>query len=143
MTRSTMTVIERQQKTVVILDLSGKIVIGEGEVVLRERVNALLENQQRHILRCIRRVTVLLNELRKLFKAVGATSSLAAVRSMPSFRLTRGVYPSAANLVMSGHRLRVPPAANSPARTSMLRPKRRATIRAKPAISTSSVVPMW
>ncbi len=45
-----MTVAERQHKTVVVLDLSGDILIGEGEIELRERVNTLLENGQRHIL---------------------------------------------------------------------------------------------
>ncbi len=45
-----MTVAERQYKTVVVLDLSGDILIGEGEIELRERVITLLENKQRHIL---------------------------------------------------------------------------------------------
>ncbi len=33
-----------------IIDLSGKITIGEGDVVLRDRVSELLDNDQKHIL---------------------------------------------------------------------------------------------
>ena len=43
-------VIERQRENVIVLDLSGTIKIGVGEVALRECVNAILDDKQRYIL---------------------------------------------------------------------------------------------
>ena len=42
---------------VAIVDLSGKITIGEGDVVLRERVHELLEGGQKHVLLNLEKVS--------------------------------------------------------------------------------------
>ena len=47
----------RQIDRVAVVDLSGKITIGEGDVVLRERVNELLEGGARHILLNLEKVS--------------------------------------------------------------------------------------
>jgi len=47
---SQLTIKERQAGDVVILDLSGKVTIGEGSVQLREQVRALLEAGKKKIL---------------------------------------------------------------------------------------------
>ncbi len=93
-----MTVAQRQHKTVVILDLSGDIVIGEGEVELRERVNALLENKQRHILLNFANVTCVdsagLGELVACYKRTTAENGVLKLLNLPEpvsdhLRLTR------------------------------------------------------
>ncbi len=93
-----MTVTERQHKTVVILDLSGDIVIGEGEVELRERVNALLENKQRHILLNFANVTRVdsagVGELVACYKRTTAANGALKLLNLPEpvsdlLRLTR------------------------------------------------------
>ena len=45
-----MKLVVRQVGRVAVVDLSGKITLGEGEVVLRERLSELLRDGQRHIL---------------------------------------------------------------------------------------------
>ncbi|HEY4813184.1 MAG TPA: STAS domain-containing protein [Chthoniobacterales bacterium] len=47
---SQLTIKERQAGDVVILDLSGKVTIGEGSVQLREQVRSLLEQGKKKIL---------------------------------------------------------------------------------------------
>lgn len=44
------TISERRLDGVAILDLTGRITIGEGTVTLRNRIQELLEQEQRHIL---------------------------------------------------------------------------------------------
>ncbi len=92
-----MTVDQRQHNTVVILDLSGDIVIGEGEVELRERVNALLKNQQRHILLNFANVTCVdsagVGELIACYKRTIAKNGVLKLLNLPEsvsdhFRLT-------------------------------------------------------
>ena len=52
-----LTIKERQAGDVTILDLAGKITIGEGDVVLREEVNKLLESDRKNILLNLDKVT--------------------------------------------------------------------------------------
>jgi len=47
----------RQVGKVSIVDLSGKITIGEGDVVLRERVHELLDGGQQHVLLNLEKVS--------------------------------------------------------------------------------------
>jgi anti-sigma B factor antagonist len=47
---------DRRRGDVVVVDLTGKITIGEGDVVLRERVGELLEGGERRILLNLERV---------------------------------------------------------------------------------------
>lgn len=47
----------RQSGDVAVVDLSGKITIGEGDVVLRDRVHALLEEGKRRILLNLEKVS--------------------------------------------------------------------------------------
>ena len=47
----------RQIGHVSVVDISGKITIGEGDVVLREKVNELLDNDQKHILLNLEKVS--------------------------------------------------------------------------------------
>ena len=82
----------------VILDLSGDIEIGEGEVELRERVNALLENKQRHILLNFANVTCVdsagVGELVACYKRTTAENGALKLLNLPErvsdlLRLTR------------------------------------------------------
>jgi anti-sigma B factor antagonist len=40
---------ERQQEGVTILDLKGKLLIGEGDVMLRDRINSLIDSGQTRV----------------------------------------------------------------------------------------------
>jgi len=47
----------RQIGHVAVVDLSGKITIGEGDVILREKVHELLDNDNKHVLLNLERVS--------------------------------------------------------------------------------------
>jgi anti-sigma B factor antagonist len=88
----------RQIGKVTVIDLSGKISIGEGEVVLRERVVELLEARQSHVLLNLAKVSSMdsagIGELVACFKrtkaAHGALKLLNPTESVDNLlRLTK------------------------------------------------------
>lgn len=47
----------RQVGPVTVLDLNGKITIGEGDVILRDKVHAILDSGQKHVLLNLEKVS--------------------------------------------------------------------------------------